>query len=171
MIFRYGGWLIAFNLLFAILVWLTMYFPGLDLLASLAFVFILVWFSRCLGRMNFIPEEISKENDISDHLLTAEKSDCQRSLSIIAISIIGQSPGLVAEGLAIWNWIHFGPFTSNYDFVLQMWHTPWVPFLSLLPSWTLEGFAVSFLSLYLLSPVIILFMVILAFACQTRKGL
>lgn len=162
MILRYGGWLIVFNILFAIFVWLAMYFPGLDILASLAFVIILIWFSLSLGKMEMTSVQ-------GYRLANSNKSIWQKKLSIIAICLIGQSPALITEGLAIWNWVNFGPFTSNYDFVLQMWHIPWMPLISVLPAWNVEGFVVSFLSLYLLSPVTILLMVILAFT-KTRHG-
>ncbi|MGE5544245.1 MAG: hypothetical protein ACM3UW_04665 [Bacillota bacterium] len=126
--------LLVFNLLYAILAWLTMYFPGLDLLTSAVFIFLLFNWSRYMVRNGM------------------------NTWQVMAAAFLAQLPGLVFSGLAIYSWWRYGPLTSNFDFILQMWHTPFVPLLSLLPTVHLQGFPLSFLLAYILSPVYVLLM-------------
>lgn len=126
--------LLIFNLLYAILVWLTMYFPGLDLLASVVFIYLLFRWTRYMvrNRMN--------------------------TWQVISAATLAQLPGLVFSGIALYSWWLYGPLTSNFDFILQMWHTPFVPLLSLLPAVHLQEFPLYFLFAYILSPLYILLM-------------
>jgi len=127
-----GLLLLAFNLLFAVLVWLAMYFPGLDLAASVACGYFLFRWIRGLSRVGVSVWQAA------------------------GISFISQLPGLILGGLALVSWYLYGPLTSNFDFMLQMWHTPWIPIFSWLPPIYLRGFSLTFLLLYLLSPAYIL---------------
>ncbi len=129
---RNGLGIMAFNLLSAICVWLTMYFPGLDIGASLVFISVTYMMNRRLA---------------------AQAGNVQAWIGSL---ILGQLPGLISETLALWSWYHYGPLTSFWDFVLQMWHTQYVPLLSMLPVIKLSGFPVSFLILYLLAPLYII---------------
>ena len=126
--------LLVFNLLYAVLVWLTMYFPGVDLLASVVFIYLLFRWSRHMV-----------ENGMNVR-------------QVMATATLAQIPGLVFSGLAIYSWWRYGPLTSNFDFALQMWHTPLLPLLSLLSAVHLQGFPLSFLLAYILSPLYILLM-------------
>ena len=94
-----GLLLLAFNLLFAVLVWLAMYFPGLDLAASVACGYFLFRWIRGLSRVGVSVWQAA------------------------GISFISQLPGLILGGLALVSWYLYGPLTSNFDFMLQMWHT------------------------------------------------
>ncbi len=137
--------LLAFNLLYAILVWLTMYFPGLDLLASTFFLYCLYCWSRYLGHAGF------------------------SMWRVMGTATLAQVPGLIFGSLALYNWWLYGPLTSNYDFMLQMWHTPWVPMLSLLPSMYIREFPLSFLLLFVLSFVYILLLGFFAWPFRAKR--
>lgn len=126
--------LLTFNLLYAVLVWLTMYFPGLDLLAAVAFVCVLFIWSRRMVRNG----------------MTTGK--------VMATAFLAQLPGLIFSVLALHSWWSYGPLTSYFDFALQMWHTPFLPLLSLLPPIRIQGFPLYFLLGYVLSPLYILLM-------------
>lgn len=141
---RAGLRLLLFNLLYAILVWFTMYFPGLDLLASAFFFYVLLRWSQYLVDAGL------------------------NTWRVMGTATLAQVPGLIWGSLALYSWWLYGPLTSNYDFMLQMWHTPWVPILSLLPTIHLQGFPLSFLLLYILSPLYIL--LIGLFAGLLRSG-
>jgi hypothetical protein len=144
---RAGFRLLSFNLFYAILVWLTMYFPGVDLLASVFFIYLLFRWSRYLGDAGF------------------------NTWQVMGTAFLAQIPGLVFGSLAIYSWYLYGPLTSNHDFLLQMWHTPLVPILSLLPTIHLQGFPLSFLLLYVLSPVYIILMTLIAGLSTRPAGL
>jgi hypothetical protein len=137
-----------FQLLYAILVWLVMYFPGFDILASVIFLYILFQWSRRLG---------------ADGLSTPQA---------IGTAVLAQMPGLVFGALALHSWWLYGPLTSNNDFALQMWHTPLVPLLSLLPVVYVREFPLTYLILFFLSPLYILLMVLIArlFRAEDTRG-
>jgi len=126
--------LLMFNVLFAVLVWLTTYFPGLDLLAAAAFLYVLFIWSRRMA-----------EDDMSPS-------------GVMVTAFLAQLPGLVFSGIALYSWWRYGPLTSYFDFALQMWHTPFLPLLSLLPPIRIQGFPLYFLLGYILSPLYIMLM-------------
>lgn len=138
--------LLIFNLLYAILVWFAMYFPGLDLLASAVFIYLLFSWSKYMVRNGM------------------------NTWRVMATAVLAQLPGLVFSSLAIYSWWRYGPLTSNFDFILQMWHTPFVPLLSLLPAVHLQGFPLSFLLAYILSPVYILLIGLFAGLLPQNSG-
>ncbi|MGI6549613.1 MAG: hypothetical protein ACOX4Q_12665 [Syntrophomonadales bacterium] len=141
-----AGRLLIFNLLYAILVWLTMYFPGLDLLAAAIFIYLLFRWSQ--------------------HMIDNRMNTWQ----VMATAALAQLPGLIFSGIAIHSWWRYGPLTSNFDFILQMWHTPFVPLLSILPTVHLQEFPISFLLAYILSPAYILLMTLFARVLQSRSS-
>jgi hypothetical protein len=141
-----AGRLLIFNLLYAILVWLTMYFPGLDLLAAAIFIYLLFRWSQ--------------------HMIDNRMNTWQ----VMATAALAQLPGLIFSGIAIHSWWRYGPLTSNFDFILQMWHTPFVPLLSILPTVHLQEFPISFLLAYILSPAYIVLMTLFAGMLQSRSS-
>jgi hypothetical protein len=88
----------------------------------------------------------------------------------MATATLAQLPGLIFSGIAIHSWWRYGPLTSNFDFILQMWHTPFVPLLSILPTVHLQEFPISFLLAYILSPAYILLMTLFARVLQSRSS-
>ncbi|NLW63607.1 MAG: hypothetical protein GX052_05840 [Syntrophomonadaceae bacterium] len=138
--------LLIFNVLYAVLVWLTTYFPGLDLLAAAAFLYVLFIWSRRMV-----------ENGMN-------------AGRVMATAFLAQLPGLVFSGLALYSWWRYGPLTSYFDFALQMWHTPFLPLLSLLPPIRIQGFPLYFLLGYILSPLYILLMGLFARTLPRRSG-
>ena len=77
---------------------------------------------------------------------------------VMATAFLAQLPGLIFSVLALHSWWRYGPLTSYFDFALQMWHTPFLPLLSLLPPIRIQGFPLYFLLGYVLSPLYILLM-------------
>ncbi|MGE5397348.1 MAG: hypothetical protein ACM3MK_07410 [Chitinophagales bacterium] len=126
--------LLLFNLVFALFVWLMMYFPGWDIMASLLYVGFICWEARVL------------------------KLSGLKTKQIFGIALVAQLPGLILEALAIWYWYRYGPVTSDFDFVLQMWNTPFVPLISLFAWPRVFNVALGYLGIYLCSPFYILAM-------------
>lgn len=144
--FRTACRLLIFNLLYAVLVWLIMYFPGLDLLAAAAFLYLLFIWSRRMARNGMTPARV------------------------MTTAFLAQLPGLVFCGIALYSWWRYGPLTSYFDFALQMWHTPFLPLLSLLPPIRIQGFPLYFLLGYVLSPLYILLMGLFARTFPQASG-
>jgi hypothetical protein len=121
------------NLLFVFLAWFAMYFPGIDVVVSLVYVGFIWWQGRRWGR----------ELGAGGVALTAA---------------LAQLPGFLFQSLAIWYWINQGLLTSNYDFFLQLWHTPFIALLSLIPLGSWHGISLYYWALHLLSPLYVFLM-------------
>lgn len=143
-VFITGLWLLAFNLLFATLAMMAMYITGLSWVLALAFIYLTLRRAWELKRKGFTTGQIA------------------------AAAFISQMPGLIFAVLALWSWYQWGPLTSDYDFLVQMWNAPLIPLLSIVPPIAWKGLAANYLAIFTLSPLMILIMTILASKTPSR---
>jgi hypothetical protein len=116
-----------------------MYFPGLDIILALIYIY-LVW---------------------------KEGSHCQRRLSQVemaAVAVLWQLPGYVLAASILLPMESASQFSYYFIFMLELWDTPLLPLISMLPTWTLLGRPLYYylmfglvpaLSLYYYTPVLL----------------
>lgn len=137
-VLKAGLWLQCFNLLFATLAIMAMYFPGGGWLAGLVFLYLIVRYAKDLSSGGLSPRQL------------------------VFSALIGQLPGLTFTALACWSWYQYGPLTSDFDFLVQMWNAPMICFISVIPPITWRGFTLAYLATFLISPLLVVLMAVIA---------
>lgn len=120
--------IIFLHFLFVVLTWLATFFPGLDLAVAFIYCFLVISIIRQKGL------------------------GCRK---VWPSCLAWQSPGLFLTGMSLIFWCWQGAASSNYDFMLQVWHLPFLPFLSLLPYREFFGVSLAYIVLHLISPFLV----------------
>ncbi|HHV75778.1 MAG TPA: hypothetical protein GXX39_00185 [Syntrophothermus lipocalidus] len=127
------GWglrLFVIHLFFIFIVWLASYFPGLDLLFSLTYLWVIWQAGVRIGRQ-----------------------PVRWELKTLLAGIVAQSPGFFLTVANIKYYWGTGIVSGDYTFAFELWHTPALPWLSLFSFPVYDGFKSYFLALFLLSPL------------------
>jgi len=137
--FRWGIKLLGIQLFFIFIVWLSSYFPGMDVFFALFYVAAAAKAGQTIAR-------ISGESSPFANLLAA--------------GIIAQLPGFFLGAVNLLYYAGYGFISEDFSFVFQIWHTPFLPFLSFFPFSLADGYAFYFAALFVLSPLyaVILFL-------------
>jgi len=112
-------------------VWLAMYFPGLDVAMAALYLW-LVW-------------------------VEARQSAAQMGSLVkqAAIAVAWQLPGLLMGFSLLTGLDRLTEFAYYFVFMLELWQTPVLPWLSLLPPWTLNGWPVYYIMIFVLVVVLL----------------
>lgn len=132
----WGLRLLIIHLFFIFIIWLTTYFPGLDLLVSLFYIWV-IW--QAGGR---ISSEAGKEK-----------------ISSLLAGAIAQFPGFFLTWANIKYYWGTGVVSGDFTFAFQLWHTPALPWLSLFSFPVFDGFKSYFIALFFLSPLYVAILV------------
>lgn len=111
---------------------LAMYFPGLDIILALVYLY-LVW---------------------------KEGSYCRLRLSragIAAVAVLWQLPGYFLAGSILLPLGFASQFSYYFIFMLELWDTPLLPLISLLPTWTLLDRPLYYYLMFVLVPALSLY--------------
>ena len=131
---RWGIRLLIIHVFFIIIVWLASYFSPLDILATGAYLYLL-W--------------------KAGSLITAETLDLAPSRrDALCAGLLAQSPGLLLAAANLYSFYDYtGPLFSDCRFAFQLWHTPFMPFLTFFsfPVW--GGYSFCFWALNLGAPL------------------
>lgn len=90
---------------------LAMYFPGLDLILVFIYLY-LVWKEGMYCRQR-----------------------CSRT-GVAAVAVLWQLPGYFLAGSILLSLDAVSQFAYYFIFILELWDTPLLPLISLLPAWT-----------------------------------
>jgi len=112
-------------------VWLAMYFPGADVALAAIYLW-LVW---------------------AEARQAAAQMGSLFKQAVIAIA--WQLPGLVMGFSLLTGLDGLTEFAYYFVFMLELWQTPVLPWLSLLPPWTINGWPVYYIMIFLLVVVLI----------------
>lgn len=107
-----------------------MYFPGLDIILAILYL-LLLW----------------EEGKHTCRIL------CSRRRQAL-IAIIWQLPGLILAGFVILGLDRLTDFAYYFIFILELWVTPILPLISLLPTLTILERPIYFYLLFLMVPVL-----------------
>lgn len=110
----------------------SMYFPGLDLLLALLYLF-LIWLEGL--RVN--------------HVL----SPLEQAVS----GFLWQLPSVLLVLAVIWEWDLSLNLSYYLIFIMQIWQTPILPFISLVPTWIINARPFYYYLLLVAGPLMILF--------------
>lgn len=119
----------------------SMYFPGLDLLLSFLYL-ALLWQEAS--------RSIYKSQPIKQGL----------------IGFLWQMPGIILVLAVCLGWDFSVDFSYYFIFMLELWQTPVLPFISLLPAWIWHAKPLYYYLLMLMVPLLIIFY----FAPACQKG-
>ena len=109
-----------------------MYFPGLDIILALIYIY-LVW---------------------------KEGSYCRQRLrrpGVAAVAALWQLPGYFLAGSILLPLESVSQFSYYFIFMLELWDTPLLPLISLLPTWTLLDRPLYYYLLFVLVPAMSLY--------------
>lgn len=112
-------------------VWLAMYFPGLDVVLAALYLW-LVW---------------------AEARQAAAKMGSLVKQTVIAAA--WQLPGIVMGFSLLTGLDRLTEFAYYFVFMLELWQTPVLPWLSLLPLWTLNGWPVYYIMIFVLVAVLL----------------
>lgn len=116
-----------------------MYFPGLDIMLALVYIY-LVWKEGSYGRQRLSRAEVA------------------------ILAVLWQLPGYFLAGSILLPLASASQFSYYFIFMLELWDTPLLPLISMLPAWTLLDrplyyylmfFLVPALSLYYYAPALL----------------
>jgi hypothetical protein len=133
----------GFQAMYAFIIWLSTYFPGLDIVLSLIFIYLIFWAGRLIA---------------------------MESLDVIKAGLLSQIPGLIFTVLVFDSFFatHLLPAESVY--LLLWWYGPFFPWLSRLSISVLGGLQLYFLALFTLAGVYIL-LLSLGGCCSGKGGI
>ena len=109
-----------------------MYFPGLDIILALVYIYV-VW---------------------------KEGSYCRRRLSRVgmaAVAVLWQLPGYFLAGSILLPLESASQFSYYFIFMLELWDTPLLPLISMLPTWTLFDRPLYYYFMFMLVPALSLY--------------
>lgn len=142
----WGGHLLLLHLLMVLLVSLALYFPGLDLLLSCLYLILLTALAWNLGK------------------------DSRLSLPATAVAgLIAQLPGFLLTIASRDSYLGLAAGPTYWPFVLQLWHTPFLPLLSLFPFPVAGGLSLAYRALFFLSGAYVIFMLTVASLSRKQK--
>ncbi len=111
-------------------VWLAMYYPGLDIILSILYLVVL-W----------------EEGNYTFRRI-------QNSLKQAAVAVIWQLPGFILALSVILKWDRLTDFAYYFIFILELWVTPVLPLISLLPTWTILERPLYYYLFFVLVPIL-----------------
>lgn len=126
-------------------IWLAMYFPGLDIVLSILY-FYLLW----------------AEGKYSQRMLHNHQSQALTAL-------IWQLPGFILVGSVLLSLDVVADFAYYFIFILELWDTPVLPLVSLLPAWTILDRPVYYYLLFLTVPGLAYYYYLAAGNPENRK--
>jgi hypothetical protein len=110
-------------------VWLGMYFPGVDIGLALLYLFVINWEGR--------------------YAATGLKGPFKQ----VAVAILWQMPGFVLAGSVLLGLDQLTDFAYYFIFILELWVTPLLPLVSLIPLVKMAGYPLYYYFLFLLVPL------------------
>ncbi|MEQ8235835.1 MAG: hypothetical protein ABRQ23_03565 [Syntrophomonadaceae bacterium] len=112
-------------------VWLAMYFPGADVALAALYLW-LVWAEarQAAAQMGSLVKQT-------------------------VIAVVWQLPGLLMGFSLLTGLDGLTEFAYYFVFMLELWQTPVLPWLSLLPPWTISGWPVYYILIFVLVVVLI----------------
>ena len=111
-------------------VWLAMYFPGLDIILSTLYL-LLLW----------------EEGKYTYRMLRNPKKQA-------VIACMWQLPGFILASSIILGVDRLTDFAYYFVFILELWFTPILPLVSLLPAWTIWERPIYFYLLFMMVPIL-----------------
>lgn len=123
----------ALHLCAILAIWLGMYYPGVDIILA-AIYLILLW----------------KEGQYSWQLQHSP-------LRLALVAILWQLPGFILAGSILSGLGGQTEFAYYFVFILELWQTPVLPLISLLPVWTVHDMPVYYALLFVMVPVLALY--------------
>jgi len=126
-------------------VWLGMYFPGLDLVLGVLYI-IFVW----------------KEGQHSSLLLNNPKI-------IIFVAVIWQAPGTILALSVLTGLDTLVDFAYYFVFMLELWLTPVLPLISVIPTFTILDKPFYYYCFFILVPLLAVVYCLPAFKCKPEK--
>lgn len=130
---RWGLKLLLIHLFFVVIVWLASYFSGLETAFALFYLYV-VWQA---GKRIMV-------------------ESLRPGWSLFLSGIVAQLPGLVLTLLNIFYYLGQRNTSADYPYFFQLWHTPFLPFLSLHTFPLFQDLNSYFLALFLISPLYII---------------
>lgn len=114
-------------------VWLAMYFPGLDIILAMLYL-LLLW-----GEGKYTYRTL--------------RSRQRQAL----IASIWQLPGLILAASVILGLDRLTDFAYYFVFILELWFTPVLPLISVLPTWTILERPVYYYALFVMVPIMAIY--------------
>jgi hypothetical protein len=114
-------------------IWLGMYYPGLDVFLATIYL-ILLW------------EE-------GKHTWQLQPNALRQAL----VAILWQLPGFFLAGSILVGLDRLTEFAYYFVFILELWQTPVLPLISLLPVWTVKDIPVYYGLFFVMVPVLALY--------------
>jgi hypothetical protein len=114
-------------------IWLGMYFPGLDILLCIVYIYLL-W---------------------EEGKYAAQKVQNRKKQALTAF--LWQLPGIVLSASVIAGLDRLTDFAYYFLFMLELWQTPILPLISLIPAWTIFEHPLYFYLLFIMVPAVTIF--------------
>lgn len=114
-------------------VWLAMYYPGLDIILSL-FYLALLW----------------EEGRYANRVIRNNKKHA-------LVAGISQLPGFILAGSVILGLDRLTDFAYYFVFILELWVTPVLPLVSLLPAWPIMERPLYYYLLFIMVPILAIY--------------
>jgi len=109
-------------------VWLGMYYPGMDIGLALVYLIALYWEGNYAA------------------------ANLKRPFQVV-VALLWQLPGLVLSGSVLLGWDQLFDFAYYFIFILELWVTPLLPLVSLLPLSKIAGYPLYYYFLFILVPL------------------
>jgi len=110
-------------------IWMGMYFPGLDIVLSVLYL-ILLW----------------EEGKSSSRMLLNHKKQA-------LVAMLWQLPGFILSVSVILGLDQLTDFAYYFIFILELWQTPILPLISIIPVWTILDKPLYYYLLFMMVPV------------------
>jgi len=110
-----------------------MYFPGLDILLSILYL-ILLWEE---GKSSFRTHRSHKKQAL--------------------IAILWQLPGFILSLSVVFGLDRLTDFAYYFIFILELWQTPIIPLVSVIPVWTIMDKPLYYYLLFLMVPIMAIY--------------
>jgi hypothetical protein len=110
-----------------------MYYPGLDIILAILYL-IMLW----------------EEGKHSSRVLHNYRKQ-------VLVAVIWQLPGLILGLSVLLGLDRLTDFAYYFVFILELWQTPILPLVSLIPSWMIIGKPIYYYSLFLMVPMLAMF--------------
>lgn len=127
-------------------IWLAMYYPGLDVILSILYL-LLLW------------EE-------GKYTLRTFRSPLKQKI----IAVIWQLPGIILGSSVILGLDRLTDFAYYFVFILELWVTPVLPLVSLLPAWSILDRPLYYYLLFVMVPLLAVYYCLPLFRKQYRKN-
>ena len=126
-------------------VWLAMYFPGADVVLAVLYLW-MVWAEakQAAVRMGSLVKQA-------------------------VIAVAWQLPGMLMGFSLLTGLDGLTEFAYYFVFMLELWQTPVLPWLSLFPPWTISGWPVYYIMIFVLVVVLICIYLLPAVILSSRR--